>query len=320
MSIPQHIPFDSKFPVLTICRGLPASGKTTWAKEQVSKNPKTIRVNRDDLRSMLKPGYQFGDNRIEDVVTDASQWAVRTALSKGLNVICDDTNLSERAMCGWKEIASTWKGKLVIKDFTDVPIETCIKRDAERGFLGFPWVGEQVIRGMAYRSGLIKKEKCILVDLDGTLADITERRALSTLPNGKVNFGKFHTKELLDTDKPRLDIIKEVNDAKKLHNCKMIIVSGRSCAEGHEENKDRILWWSQEWLKKNGVNFDEVLMRKQGDYRSDDVVKKEFLGLIGKENVIRIWDDRKQVIDMWRSEGLDVRVCDLNDPINGGDF
>ena len=38
--------------ILTV--GLPASGKSTWAKEQVSQNPGQYkRVNKDDLRAML---------------------------------------------------------------------------------------------------------------------------------------------------------------------------------------------------------------------------------------------------------------------------
>lgn len=39
---------------LIICRGLPASGKTTWAKEWVMKDPgNRVRINLDDIRSML---------------------------------------------------------------------------------------------------------------------------------------------------------------------------------------------------------------------------------------------------------------------------
>jgi hypothetical protein len=37
---------------LIITRGLPGSGKTTWARQQV----RFVRVNRDDLREMLHGG------------------------------------------------------------------------------------------------------------------------------------------------------------------------------------------------------------------------------------------------------------------------
>ena len=97
-------------------------------------------------------------------------------------------------------------------------------------------------------------------------------------------------------------------------------MSGRSSATDSDADKEFILNWSRDWLRTYGVQYDDILMRQQGDYRSDVEVKKEFLGLSGKENVIRVWDDRAQVVTYWRSEGLDVRVCDPNDPINGGHF
>ena len=39
---------------LIICRGLPASGKTTWAKEWAMGDPyHRVRINQDDIRLML---------------------------------------------------------------------------------------------------------------------------------------------------------------------------------------------------------------------------------------------------------------------------
>ena len=305
---------------LVICRGLPGSGKSFWAKAQIATNKNIVRVNRDDIRTMLVPGYQHGNFRLEDVVTDASQSAVKSALKAGFDAIVDDTNMSDRAVNGWVAIAKEAGVELKFQDFTDVPVETCIQRDYMRGTQGQPWIGSQVIKKMALRTGITQWGKVILCDLDGTLCDIAERRKICTMPNGKVNFNKFHDLDVLATYKVRHDIIKEVNEAKKAFGCKLIIVSGRSSANVGDENKERVLNWSTNWLKNAGVQFDDILMRVQGDMRSDVEVKKEFLTLIGKENVIRVWDDRRQVVTYWRSEGLDVRVCDPNDPINGGDF
>ena len=40
-----------------VTKGLPASGKTTWANEKVSTGEgKIININKDDLRSMLHAG------------------------------------------------------------------------------------------------------------------------------------------------------------------------------------------------------------------------------------------------------------------------
>lgn len=37
---------------LIFLKGLPASGKSTWAKEYVRSHKKALRVNKDDLRAM----------------------------------------------------------------------------------------------------------------------------------------------------------------------------------------------------------------------------------------------------------------------------
>lgn len=38
---------------IILTRGIPASGKSTWAKQEVLKDPEhSIRINRDDLRNM----------------------------------------------------------------------------------------------------------------------------------------------------------------------------------------------------------------------------------------------------------------------------
>ncbi|KKL23847.1 hypothetical protein LCGC14_2421320, partial [marine sediment metagenome] len=48
---------------VTILKGLPASGKTTWAIGQIIKNPgKCKRINKDDLREMFDCGQWSRDN------------------------------------------------------------------------------------------------------------------------------------------------------------------------------------------------------------------------------------------------------------------
>ena len=135
---------------LTITRGLPGSGKSTWARQQRG----TVRVNRDELRRMLHGG-NLGQGWAEAQVTVAQRALVGALLRAGVNVICDDTNLSSRAVSELRQLAAECEAQLVIKDFTDVPIEVCIERDAGRD--GDGRVGEEVIRGM-YRRYLAPKE------------------------------------------------------------------------------------------------------------------------------------------------------------------
>lgn len=132
-------------PTIYATRGLPASGKSTWARELVASMPKgsIVRLNRDDLRSMMfgKP-YMAG---VESVVLDCRNSMMDAALAKGVSVVVDDTNLKWHALSPMKAMAASRGLQLVIVDsFLRVPVEECIRRDALRT----PSVGASVICSM----------------------------------------------------------------------------------------------------------------------------------------------------------------------------
>ena len=52
---------------ILILIGIPASGKSTWSKEYVRKNPNWVRVSRDDFRDMLKSA-QVCEPKIEELI------------------------------------------------------------------------------------------------------------------------------------------------------------------------------------------------------------------------------------------------------------
>lgn len=49
--------------------------------------------------------------------------------------------------------------------------------------------------------------------------------------------------------------------------------------------------------------FDLIFMRKEGDTRSDDIVKYEILKdkIVPRYYVEAVFDDRNRVVDMWRT-------------------
>jgi predicted kinase len=115
---------------ITICRGLPASGKSTYAKQWVIEDPeKRVRVNRDDIRRML--GKYWVPNR-ENLVTHIEERSVIEALRLGYNVIIDATHIKSK-----KDLIRKWTRTILynieFKDFFDVSVEECMRRDAERG-------------------------------------------------------------------------------------------------------------------------------------------------------------------------------------------
>ena len=80
---------------LIICRGLPASGKSTWAKQWVLEDPEhRVRINQDDIWLML--GKYWVPSR-EKLVQEIQFDAVVEALSKEFDVVIDNTNLNKKS-------------------------------------------------------------------------------------------------------------------------------------------------------------------------------------------------------------------------------
>lgn len=118
---------------LIITRGLPGSGKTTWAERWVLESPADRRrVNRDSLRRMIHIDAQATARETEATITRISADLVRTFLDSGLDVVVDDTNLRQRAARAWATLAATSGAELKVQDFTDVPLEICMARNAAR--------------------------------------------------------------------------------------------------------------------------------------------------------------------------------------------
>lgn len=135
--------------VLMVVRGLPAAGKTMWAKDWVRKDHKRrVRVNRDDLRDMMDCG-QFIEGLTEPRIVRARNAVISQNLRNGVSVICDDTNLPERVMDELRDLASDCGAAVCVHDMRDVPLETCLARNALRD--GGRCVPEDKIREMHRR-------------------------------------------------------------------------------------------------------------------------------------------------------------------------
>ena len=63
---------------------------------------------------------------------------------------------------------------------------------------------------------------------------------------------------------------------------------------------------TKDWLDFHQIKYDEIFMRPKNDYRKDNVVKLEIYNNKIKDNynVIGCFDDRQQVVNMWREHGL----------------
>lgn len=271
---------------LILTRGLPASGKSTWAKEQVELgNGKIKRVNKDDLRQMID-NRKWSRER-EEAIVKARNVLVQTFLELGYDVIVDDTNFEEKHVRTMQKLATIFSAEFEIKDFY-VPVSEAIRRDALRE----KPVGLKVIRDMWLRyvcqptpEKVIGLPSVILCDIDGTIAHMDGRSPYD-----------WHK---VGTDKPDRAVIDILTTYSTIdpEDPKIILFSGR---DGVCENETR------EWLGRHGVSYDELFMRTPDDNRKDYIIKRELYEqhIKGKYNVLFVLDDRTQVVDQWRELGL----------------
>ena len=124
---------------LLILQGIPASGKSSWAKQWVEEDPKNrVIVNRDSIRRGL--GVYWVPSR-EGLVTSIEQHSVYEALEMGYDVCLDATNLNPNYLLVWKDIAESLNIPIEIKEFK-ISLEEALERDKNREFS----VGEKVIK------------------------------------------------------------------------------------------------------------------------------------------------------------------------------
>lgn len=150
------------------------------------------------------------------------------------------------------------------------------------------------------------KPPIVIFDLDGTLAIIDKRREKATKPDGKINWKVFFDPENIALDEPNIPVIKTFQ-AMKQADFKVGIFSGRDSISINE---------TTEWLKQNGVVFDFLKMRPQGNHIPDDVLKKQWLDALREDgaSILCVFDDRDKVVKMWRDNGITCMQ------VNYGDF
>ena len=156
------------------------------------------------------------------------------------------------------------------------------------------------------------KDKWFIFDLDGTIADIEDRRKLCIKENGKMDWDKFFDPVNIKLDIPNMKVITIM---KAFVQCgfKIAIFSGRS-----KRTKEA----TKSWLDKYDVPYNVLKMRptsQEWNFMPDDKLKQFWLddlfpGELKDVNLIAVFDDRDKVVKMWRNNG--VRCCQVAE----GDF
>lgn len=314
----------TRLPMMTILRGVPGSGKTTFAMELLSASPKdVVRVSRDDTRIALFGKKGMLDHWKETAVTNVCEAAARMALSTGKHVVIDNTNLRAKYIKDWYKVAESVE--VLDVEVVEFPVSYSEMMDRNAVRPEKDRVPEQVLDGMwdkfidrktgelrpveSYDKWKSKRSaevslspyspteglpETFLCDLDGTLASADHR--------------DVYDYSLVSTDMPNESTVTVVNSLLDSgHN--VVFMSGREDVCYHDTMK-----WLQKHLKFPEGISPLLYMRKERDNRPDVIVKVELFNTFirGQFNMIGVFDDRPSVCRMWRDMGL--KVLQVGDP------
>lgn len=305
--------------VVVALRGLPGSGKSSIADAWLAMDDGRMLLNRDNFRQTMY-GKPWGlAKHQEDAITGMVHGGITRGLAGGDDVIIDETMLPRRRV---REIGAmaVAEGADFVVITVDPPLDEVLSRAAARADSGGRDVPVEVIRGMAKKFGPLSKQapltladvspqatstrfpayECrsgnstptVLFDIDGTLANMTDRSPFD-----------WHR---VEEDEPNEAVISQLR-INRAAGHDVVIMSGRDAVS--REGTER-------WLAAHGIEYDRLLMRPAGDTRKDSVVKRELLGEVesGHGPVVGVYDDRDQVVSMWREVGLPCFQ------VNYGDF
>lgn len=279
--------------------GAPGSGKSSFAKS-ISTH---AYINQDEMGK--EQHFRIFESHLEN----------------GFSIIVDRMNFSkeqrERYLAPAR--AQGYKTKIIV---FHVPSETCMIRcinrnnhptiktpaDASRAINFFFSKYERVEDNEAdevVRLGWDgDREPALIFDLDGTMANIDARmhflegKVADSEETQKKDWKKFF--EHIPTDKVNnwcAELLWKFEDSHTIVFC-----SGRP---------DNYKKSTEEWLKNNNLSYNNLFMRRRGDYRKDEIVKQIILDfeLLPRYDILFVVDDRRQVVDMWRRNDIVCLHC-----------
>ena len=237
------------------------------------------------------------------------------AILHGQDVVVDRMNFTKGQRSRYIDIAKShgYTTKIIVLHQPyEVCLERCIKRQghetiqdesAARGALNMFFSkyervedGEADVVERRWPDG--PKPEAIICDLDGTLCDATHRlHFVRKEPGQKKDWKGFF--DGMKDDKAHKwceEILHLFRDRK------IVLCSGRP----DNYRRDTV-----EWLKNHLVEYDNLFMRLRNDQRQDNIVKEMILDfeILTRYTPYFMIDDRRQVVDMWRSRGYTCLQC-----------
>ncbi|MND21074.1 hypothetical protein D3C76_77940 [compost metagenome] len=274
-----------------ILMGVPGAGKSTVARQFVDRG--YVQLERDLIRMELY-GVWYGGAIDENKVTAVQVERARRALLAGKNIVISDTCINEETRNKWIRFCSSMGSEVdVIHVGKDLLLDDLIERNRNRDDQT-KVVDDKVVTRFytEYREQFPKQAAdyevsmlptAFVFDIDGTLANMEGVR------------GPFDWKKV-GKDTPYQDVI-EMTQILRAAGHEIIVVSGRDAVCRDE---------TYGWLITNDVQFDRLYMRPAGSSVRDSIIKHDIYhrDIAPHWNVKGVFDDRNQVVAMWRAMGL----------------
>lgn len=313
-----------------VLRGYPACGKSTLAK-QLSKEHNAVICSADDYW-MTNGKYVFDASKLRLAHNQCFE-TFKSAISDGHNVVIDNTNLKYTDMCRYVDYCVTnnnlnkyvYKIEFIEVQYNDIekaisyrtnsPIGKNIPEDKMRymfkefkrqvkGSLIRDYKGKISLGSLddaetrlPFSLNTEDKFEAIVCDLDGTLA-------LFEYTNG-ISLRNAFDASTCNQDIINVPVAMALKAFQKMGH-DIIFLSGREekYRAPTEEFLERV---SEEY----GISYHALYMRGLGDFRPDDIIKKEIYDNKIKNDfhVTAIFDDRPKVVRMWKSLGIWVFDC-----------
>ena len=325
-----------KLAIITI--GAPGSGKSRWKNGFLKAiNPNAIVLERDEYRKNLVGIHDDNNNfhdiyyaldpdkrkYIEEKITKLFDFAIKEETE---TLIFSNTNLTKKHRLNLvnKLKQHGWTVEYVV---FDVDYELLKNRNKRRvDIVREPVVFDFYQKMRAQRKGIENEgvvissiindsnlqtdvKKCIICDLDGTIAHIDKDE------NGKPNRTHFQYNHKIMKDRFDKLVFSMVLGAAAIETADIVFLTGRTadCIEHTEK-------WLNKHLDEFGLNINykhiKLYTRALNDYRKDYIVKNEMLEnlvLSEYDEVVCSFDDRPQCVDLWNSLGIKtIAVADQN--------
>lgn len=275
-----------------IMRGLPGSGKTTFAKNCGGTFMNTCSA--DSFFEWPDGRYVFDKDKLTKAHDACWQKFIGLVEKSEDLIIVDNTNIQLKEFSKYIKKAES-NGYAVVVFRMVANVDQCIAR-------GLHKVPEEKVRARlaqfeTYPSEILVPDICqplenaVIIDLDGTIALNTTDRP-------------FYGKDInVYLDEPNTIVCDVIKAYLASSGATPVFVTGREAALADDTRR-----WIKDKFFDKGKEPQKISLftRDTGDYRSDAVVKREiyYHRINWSFKVLCVFDDRNSVVKMWRSLGL----------------